>query len=153
MKNIALVVFAASLFGCSSQKKLEVNDIPFTLGKSTVQEWLGGKKESGSGANLKIEISDTLKEVSFQKVYFRARALDCTTETEGNETYVLSSYKTGAKSEETLRTEGKKMQKAFDIKPTEAVLEYTSDDGKTHYVKVSGIKEMAPEALRSMPKN
>jgi hypothetical protein len=153
MKNIVLAVFAASLFGCATQKKLEVNDLPFKIGKSTIQQWAGGREESGSGADLKIEISESLKKVNFEKVYFRAHALECTTETEGDKTYVLSSYKTGAKSQEPSSTEGKKMQETFDIKPSEAVIEYTSDDAKVYFVKVTGIKEKMPKVFPSRPKN
>jgi len=77
MKNIFLATIVFSLINCTSQKKLETSDIPFVIGQSTFQTWSGGREESGTGAELRIIVSEDLNDMSFEKIYFRGRAMDC----------------------------------------------------------------------------
>lgn len=150
MKNILLATIVFSLMSCSSQKQLETTDIPFEIGQSTFQKWSGGKEESGTGAELKIVISEAMNDMTVEKVYFRGRAMDCELKTEEGMTSIIATYKSKDVSNDD---DGKKMQEAFELQPTEAVLAYQKADGKVKYVKVEGIKEKAPVLYKSRPRN
>ncbi len=139
-----------TLMGCTSQKKLETNDIPFEFGQSSFQKWSGGREESGSGAELKIIISGPLKDMSFEKVYFRGRSLDCTLKTEKGLSAIVASYDT---NDISIDKDGKKMQEVFNLQTNEAVLAFKKSDDKLKYAKVKSIKEIAPVLYKGRPRN
>ena len=139
-----------ALMGCTSQKKLETTDIPFKIDQSSFQKWSGGREESGSGAELKIIISGTLKDMSFEKVYFRGRSLDCTLKTENGLSAIVASHET---NNILIDKDGKKMQEVFKLQPNEAVLAFKKGDDKLKYAKVKSIKEIAPILYKGRQRN
>lgn len=150
MKNILLATIVLGLMSCSSQKQLETTDIPFEIGQSTFQKWSGGREESGTGAELKIIISEAMNDMTVEKVYFRGRAMDCELKTEEGVSSIIASYKS---NDVSIDDDGEKMQEAFELQPTEAVLAYQKTDGKVKYVKVEGIKDKAPVLYKNRPRN
>ncbi len=154
MKRIVVFVLVIGLASCASQNKLETANIPFELGTSSFQEWTGGREESSSGGELKISVSELATEgLTFEKVYFRGRAMDCELMKGEESTSIVSSYKINDGTKANLGKEGEKMLETFEVKGTEAILGYKTAAGKMKYVKVSGIKEKAPLLYSSRPKN
>lgn len=153
MKNIFLATIVFSLINCTSQKKLETSDIPFVIGQSTFQTWSGGREESGTGAELRIIVSEDLNDMSFEKIYFRGRAMDCELKTEDGLSALIASYKKGKTTDVPADKEGMKMQGTFELQSDEAVIAYKKVDGKLKYTKVEGVKEKAPVLFQSKPRN
>ncbi len=152
MKNIVLLVLALGLLNCSSQK-LETANIPFTMEQSSFKTILGGREETGVESELRIKVSEDANDIQFEKVYFRGRTLDCQVNTKNDINTILARFSSKEKMDEAAAKEGLKMQKKFELKKDEAVLAYTDSDGKLKYIKVEGIKEKAPIAMPSRPKN
>ncbi len=153
MKNILIATFILSLIGCTSQKKLETSGIPFEIGQSSFQPWSGGREESGSGAELKISIAEAMNDMSFEKIYFRGRALQCEIKTENGLSTLVAAYTKKGTTEMPDEKEGIKMQEMFQLQPDEAIVAFKTLDSKLKYTKVSDIKEKAPILYRSRPKN
>lgn len=153
MKNIFTLTLLLGLLGCSSQKILEQENIPFTIGQANVQEWLGGRAESGTGVEIKFNLIELPQEVNFEKVYFRARALACQMVSENDKTLIMASYKTENSTNNKIDEEGISMQKAFKIGTNEAVLSYRDSKDKLKYVKVINIKNKAPDIYKGKPSN
>ncbi len=154
MKKIVVFALVIGLASCASQNKLETSDIPFEVSSSSFQEWAGGREESGSGGALKISVSELPDEdVTFEKVYFRGRAMDCKLVKEEKNTFLVSSYKIEAGTKVPADAAAKKMMDTFEVKGSEAIIGYNTAGGKVKYVKVTGIKEKAPLAYPSRPKN
>lgn len=153
MKNILLATIVLGLMSCTSQKKLETSNVPFETRQSTYQESLGGREESGTRAELKIVVAEQSDDMSFEKVYFRGRALDCKLISEEGTSALVSSYKSTKEIEAAMVKEGKKMKEAFDLQPDEAIIAFKKADGKLKYIKVEGVKEKAPILYKSKPRN
>lgn len=154
MKNILLATVVLGLMSCSSQKQLETNTLPFEIGQSSFQKWSGGREESGTGAELKIIVSEALQEdLSFEKIYFRGRALDCKLKTENGISAIISAYKDDEKANMAHDKDGKKMQESFELQPDQAIIAFKEADEKLKYTKVNGIKEKAPILYKGRPKN
>ncbi len=142
------------LASCASQNTLETTNIPFKVGSSSFQEWTGGREESGAGGELNISMSELPEEaITFEKVYFRGRAMNCKLMKGEENTALVSSFKLEDGSKAGLGKDVQKMLDTFEVKGTEAIIAYTAEDGKTKYVKVTGIKEKAPRIYSSRPKN
>lgn len=152
MKNLVLSVLALALLNCSSQK-LETAKIPFTMEQSSFKEIISGKEETGVESELRIKVLEDANDIQFEKVYFRGLALDCQVNTKNDVNTILAKYSSKDTMNETASKDGLKMQKKFELKKDEAILAYTDTDGKIKYVKVEGIKEKAPVAYPSRPKN
>ncbi len=154
MKHFLMLLSLCCLWSCSSQKKLEsLSDVPFKIEQCTVQEWVGGRAESGSGVDLKINLSEDLAGLDFEKIYFRARALDCKLMTENNASVLVASYSTDEIANGTVEKQGEKMKKMFEIDTNEAVLAYKNGENKLKYVKITNIKEVAPKIYQGRPQN
>lgn len=138
---------------CTSQKKLETEGVPFEIGQSTYQESLGGREESGTSAELKVNVSKAMTDMTFEKVYFRGHAMDCALKTEEGLSTLVATYKSTKELDPAVVKEGKKMQETFELEKDEAVVAYTNVDGKLKYVKVEGIKEKQPIIYKSRPRN
>lgn len=152
MKNILIATILCGLMSCSSQKQLETNNIPFEIGQSSFQKWAGGMEESGSGAELKILISEPLADTSFEKIYFRGRAFDCELKTENEISAIVASYKRAETTNDLIDKDGAKMQEAFDLRADQAIIAFKKGNEKLKYAKVNGIKEKAPILYRGLPK-
>ncbi len=159
MKNsiYGIIILALSLTSCSSQKKL-VAEAPFVLGTATVQEWLGGKEESGSGQTIQIEVTQMNGEgVVMQNLYFRGRMTPVHMELKEGVMYAMCELKTSsmenkpdmvmhADSTKEVGNQPPKLSKKdknafpFELKADEAVLSFMEDE-KVKYYKVTGIKE------------
>ncbi len=154
MKNILLATVVLALMSCSSQKQLETNTIPFEIGQSSFQKWSGGREESGTGAELKIIVSEALQEdMSFEKIYFRGRALDCELKTKDGISAIVATYKRNETTNALNDKEGNKMQESFELQPDQAIIAFKKADEKLKYVKVIGIKEKVPVLYKGRPQN
>jgi hypothetical protein len=153
MKNILLVTIVLGLMSCSSQKKLEINNIPFEISHSSIQKWSGGKEVSGTGGELIIVLSNEMKNTSFEKIYFRGRALDCELKTDNDLFSIIASYKRNKNANISVDADGKKMQDTFELQPDQAIIAYRIDGEKLKYFKITGIKEKAQLLYRGRPKN
>jgi hypothetical protein len=153
MKNILLAAIVLGLMSCSSQKKLEINNIPFEVSNSNFQKWSGGKEASGTGGELKIVISEEMQNTTIEKIYFRGRALYCELKTADNVSSIVASYTKNENANAISDTAGKKMQDTFELKPDQAIIAYKMDGEKLKYYKIAGIKEKEPILYRGRPKN
>ena len=165
--NIHTCLFLClALTSCSSQKSLQT-DVPFELGDATVQQWLGGKEESGTGYLVTVPVSFVTKEVRFQEMYFRGQTALVTTEKNGDGLIVKANFATASKKQDlVMHADPKKevgnqppvVQKdsnkdfPFDLGPQEAVLSYI-DKNRVKYVKLSELKEKSPLIYSTKPKN
>lgn len=152
MKNILLASVVFGLMSCASQK-LETNNIPFEIGQSSFQRWSGGMEASGTGAELKIIISEPMADMSFEKIYFRGRAFDCELKTENGISAIVASYKHDESTNSLVDKDGAKMQETFELQPDQAIIAFLQGAEKLKYVKVDSIKEKAPILYKGRPKN
>ena len=158
MKNsiYGVIILVLGFTSCASQKKL-VTEPPFVLGTATVQEWLGGKEESGSGQIVKIEVAQMNGEgIVLQNLYFRGKMVPVRMELEEGVTFAMCELKKlaankpdikmHAESKKEVGNQPPKLSKKgkevfpFELKANEAVLSYLEDD-KVKYYKLTGIKE------------
>jgi len=153
MKYSIIAAFILVLVSCSSQKKLEVGDIPFELTRATIQEWSGGREESGSGAELKLYVSNAATDVTFENVYFRERLLACTSKTEDGLLVLTASYTINATSNTTENDDVIGMKKAFDLMPNEVIISFKEGNSKSKYSKTGEVKQMEPVMYKGRPKN
>ncbi len=145
LKPILILTFIFGLLSCSSQKKLETLSSSFEIAKSSVQEWVGGRPESGSGVKLEIVISKQLDDVTFEEVYFREQLLACKTVADGANFIVLSEYKTTRSTEVDTKEIKSKNKFPFELKASEAVIGFKEGGADImRYLKVTGIKEKPP---------
>ena len=167
MKNSIYIVLGCllTLYGCSSQKKLEVST-PFTLGTSSCQEWVEGKEESGSGQLVKITVSEmTGEDIAFQNIYFRGQMAEVVMEME-DEGMVATAKFFKQKPDIIMHSDATKevgnqppkrksedeKSITFDLKETEAVLSYMENE-KVKYVKIVGIIDKPSRIYPSRPQN
>jgi len=155
MKKIIFLLLIIGLESCSSQKKIETTNQYFDTGASSIQEWIGGRPESGSGFNLKIALINQSEDISFEEIYFRNRILPCELKEEGEVLYLLAKYnKTSAENPSNDMHEAKTEKKfPFLLQPTEAIIGYTKEGQPKKYLKITDIKQKAPLAFPSKPKN
>ncbi len=155
MKKVILILLIISMGSCSSQKKIETTNQYFNTGICSIQEWVGGRAESGSSFKLKIALTTQPEGISFEEIFFRKRILPCELKKEGESFSLLGEYNTKAledanKGNDQLQTKDKF---PFELQPTEAVIGYKKDGSQTKYFKITGIKEKAPLLFSSKPKN
>ncbi|MGY8914440.1 MAG: hypothetical protein ACKVJF_05065 [Flavobacteriales bacterium] len=164
--KINILILCIGLTSCSSQKKLQT-EVPFDIGMATVQEWMGGKEESGTGYLVTVPILTITKDVSFQEIYYHGQVAQVTADTNGEGFMVKGNFvRASHKSDLIMHADSKKevgnqppsMQEGpikdfpFDLEPEEAVLSYIVKN-RVKYVKISGIKEKTPLIYSSKPKN
>ena len=164
-----LALLTLGLMGCASQKTFEKNP-PFTVSDGTVSYWTGGRRESGSGMQVRIRWTPG-EDVSAtpDSLYFRGRVLPASLEdTETGQFLVAESRTvTGPKPDrvmhsDSLREVGNQpplplMDPAaypFDLKPDEAVLACRRNPGNERfYVKIAGIKEKQARIYPERPRH
>lgn len=163
---LILLVLGMTITSCSSQKKLQV-DVPFEMGTTTVQEWLGGKEESGTGFLVTIPVSALSKEVRFQELYFRGQIKQVTTENDGDGITLKANFVNKSQKSDiimhadpkkevgnqppSIKAEGAK-DFPFGLNSQEAVLGFIVKN-RMKYVKISAIKEKQPLIYSTKPKN
>lgn len=134
---------------------------------ASVQEWMGGKEESGTGNLVTVSILAITKNVSFQEMYYKGQVAQVTTETNSDGIKVKANFVHAShKSDLIMHADTKKevgnqppslqedpnIEFPFELEPQEAVLSYIV---KNHikYVKISGIKEKTALIYSTKPKN
>jgi hypothetical protein len=164
--HIIILILCFGLTSCSSQKTLQ-SDVPFEIGKATVQEWMGGREESGTGYLVNIPVSVITKEVRFQELFYRGKIAQVTTEMKEEGFMVQANFintpskpdlvmhadpKREVGNQPPLAQGGSTQDFPFELAPQEAVLSYVL---KNHvkYVKISGMKEKAALIYSTKPKN
>lgn len=156
---LALTVFSFSF--CASKQNTQM-DFPQEIAAVYFQKWIGGQEQSGSGTDFYIEFKKPLaKEIILEKIYFQNQ--EAKPESRDNQTFVAHFYQKTAQHDlildsDPLKEYGNKapviVKPMFDLKPTEAVLEYKKNS-KTFYFKIISIKEKPIIAYpsRNKPKN
>lgn len=163
---IIIVVLCFGLTSCSSQKTLQP-DAPFEIGKATVQEWLGGREESGTGYLVSVPVSLITKEVRFQELYYKGQIVQVTTENK-EEGFLVQANFVNAPNKSDLVMHSDSLKEVgnqpppirgkstpdfpFELTPNEAVLSYVVKN-RVKYVKISGVKEKPALIYSTKPKN
>jgi hypothetical protein len=126
------------------------------------QKWIGGQKETDSGTDFYIEFKKRLsKEIKLEKIYFRNQESNLEGATEN--TFVSHFYQKNINQDlildsDSLKEYGNKapviLKPKFDLKPNEALLEYT-ENKETLFFKIMNAKENPTIAYPSInkPKN
>ncbi|MFV5687411.1 hypothetical protein ACM55M_02155 [Flavobacterium sp. ZT3R25] len=124
------------------------------------QKWIGGEK--GSGIDFYIEFKKSLsKEIKLEKIIFRN--LETNLKELSKNTFVAHFYQKNINQDLILDSDSKKeygnkapiiIKSKFDLKPNEALLEYTKNN-KTLFFKIMNAKENPTIAYPSInkPKN
>ncbi|MFV5690765.1 hypothetical protein ACM55K_01930 [Flavobacterium sp. LT1R49] len=124
------------------------------------QKWTGGQE--GSGIDFYIEFAKPLsKEIELDKIYFKNQ--ESNFEQVSKNTFVAHFYQKNMNQDLILDSDSKKeygnkapiiIKPKFDLKPNEALLEYT-ENNKTLFFKIMNPKENPTIAHPSMnkPKN
>lgn len=160
------LILCIGLTSCSSQKKLQT-EVPFEIGTASVQEWLGGKEESGTGYLVSVPVFAITKDVNFQEMYYQGQIAQVTTETNSDGITVKANFVHAShKPDLIMHADPKKevgnqppslqedpnMEFPFELEPQEAVLSYIVKN-RIKYVKISGIKEKEALIYSTKPKN
>lgn len=168
IKTIILIfiILCTGLISCSSQRTLQ-SEFPFKIGTVTVQEWLGGKEESGTGYLVTVPVTEMTKEVRFQELFYRGKIAQVTTENTEEGLMVLANFiNTSSKPDLVMHADPKKevgnqppsikrgntKDFPFDLELKEAVLSYIVKD-RVKYVKITEMKEKATLIYSTKPKN
>ena len=145
---------------CSSKKEISTV-LPEAIEEVYFQKWIGGQELSGSGTNLHLKFEKPLgQDIYLKKVYFQNEEADFDKENET--TYVAHFYNKSFNQDlildgDTNKEYGNKPPQnkrettdfPYDLKPTEAVLEFNIND-KVKHVKITNIKEKELIAYPSM---
>ncbi len=158
LKSVFLLAFVIS--GCCSKKELTTQP-PEAVEEVYFQKWIGGNDLSGSGTNLHLKFEKPLgKDIYLQKAFFQNKEADFDKIDET--TYVAHFYDKPIDRDLILDGDSGKeygnkppVDKRdlpdfpYDLKPTEAVLEFHINNKATH-VKINNIKEKELIAYPSM---
>jgi len=145
--GIFVFCIAVSMTFCASKNNTQT-DFPQKPSAVYFQKWIGGRPETGGGTHFYIEFAKPLsKAIQLKKVYFQQQ--EAAIEKVDDKKYVANFISPDQKSDlimngETSQEYGNKapemQQPKFDLKPDEAVIEYTYKQKKRFY-KISNIKE------------
>ncbi|MEB8346323.1 hypothetical protein OO010_09715 [Flavobacteriaceae bacterium KMM 6898] len=163
---IILLTLCFGLTSCSSQKALQT-DFPFAIGKVTVQEWMGGREESGTGSLVTVPVSVITKEVRFLELYYKGQIAQVTMENNEEGFLVQANFANASNNPDLVMHADPKKEVGnqppsvqggstkdfpFELASQEAVLSYVVKN-RVKYVKISGIKEKAVLIYSTKPKN
>lgn len=142
--NVYFLLFCLCLTNCTSQKKLHT-EAPFEIGKATSQPYVGGREESGSGTELRIQVSLLENsEVELNEIYFRGKQVKAIVNTIENQKMIVVRIPNNIpESTETLD---------LKLNADEAVVSY-NENGEVKYVKISSIKQKQPLIYKGAPQN
>lgn len=146
-KSVFLVLIVFSLFCCGC-KPTNQKDFPQRIAAVYFQRESTGQEKSDQVLDFFIELENPLKEGIFvETIYFRHGQAKLQKKSE--KVYVAHFYPKEAQQDlildsNPLKEYGNKapvvVPPKFDLKPTEAVLEYKLKT-KTFYYKIAGVKE------------
>lgn len=146
-KSIFLVLITFSLFSCGC-KPTDQKDFPQEIAAVYFQRQNAGQDKSNQVLDFFIELKNPLKEGMFlDTIYFRNEQAKL--EMKSEKVFVAHFYPNQAQQDlildsDPLKEYGNKapviVPPKFDLKPTEAVLEYKLKT-KTFYYKITGVKE------------
>ena len=160
------LILSIGLTSCSSQKTLQTK-VPFEIGMATLQEWMGGKEESGTGYLISVPVVNITKDVRFQEIFYHGQVVQVTTESHGEGLMVKGNFTLAPQKPDIIMhadprkevgNQPPSMHKGytkdfpFDLEPQEAVLSYMIKN-RVKYVKISGMKKKAPLIYSTKPKN
>jgi hypothetical protein len=144
LKSFSIVV----LFSFCSSKKEESKKIPYEIESVYFQKWIGGQELTGSGTNFHLKLKNKLPQnTQLVKVYFQNKEANFDKE---DETTFLARFYSKPQNpdlildEDSTKEYGNKAPEItkprFDLKDTEAMLEFQNDTKIEHY-KLVDIKE------------
>lgn len=164
----AATIAVLGLASCASQRSL-VSDPPFQISEARVQDWVGGREESGMGTRLTMRWTpQEPASYTADTLYFRGRALvPVVVDTETGMRLQAEYQRLQGKgdmimSSDSLQEVGNQPPLPleqldpipFELERDEAVLRYTRrSDGKPFYYKFGGIKEIPARTYPSRPQN
>jgi hypothetical protein len=142
---IGSILFIALTF-CSSKK--EATQLPHQIESVYFQKWIGGQELTGSGTNFHLKLKQQLPlNTNLVKVYFQNQ--EGFFDIENPTTFIARFYSKPQNPDlildgQTNKEYGNKAPEItkprFDLKPTEAMLEFHNGNKVEHY-KIVDIKE------------
>ena len=154
-------ILTISFTFCAMKQELQA-EFPQEIKSVYFKKWTGGQGGTGSGIHFYIEFKNPLsKEIKLEKIYFRNQ--ESKLEQVSKNTFVTHFPQKNINPDfildsDPLKEYGNKapviIKPKFDLKPNEALLEYTIND-KTLFFKIINPKENPTIANPSMnkPKN
>ncbi len=146
-KIIFFFIIAISFTFCAMKQEFQT-EFPQEIKSVYFQKWIGGQEETGSATDFYIEFKKPLsKEIKLDKIYFRNQETNFEEVTKN--TFVAHFPPKNIIPDlildsDSLKEYGNKapviIKPKFDLKPNEAVLEYTKNN-KTQFFKISNPKE------------
>ena len=160
-------LFILGLMSCSSQKKLTTSP-PFTVERPTVEYWVGGREESGSGMRFQARWNPVdPASIEVDSLFFRGKSYKLQVADTETGFLLTASRGTGRLEKpdiimhaDSTREVGNQPPKLpsppgefpFDLKPDEAVISYIErGEGKTYYTKITGVVEKSSRIYPGRP--
>ncbi len=160
MKTIIslLTIFLAQNCNQKIPKMESQEKLPALIEYVFFQKWVGGLQEAGSGINFEIKFKSSFpKNYKLSKVYFEKKVADFG---ESKDNFYMAYFFSKPNSENMIldndseKEYGNKIPEdlnvKFDLKPNEAILEFTNGQKIEHY-KLTKIKEKEFLAYPSAP--
>lgn len=137
--SLFLIIIILNLFSCNTSKRVFYASPPQEIKSITLENWVGGRMESGSGTAFVIEFVKPLQNsIRLEKIYYRNLETELIQVNETNFKANFHYNKIYQKHQTSLIS-----SKEFNLKENEAVIEYQKDNLKYWY-KCTQIKEIAP---------
>ena len=143
--KIILTIFALLIAENCNQKEIQTNLLQ-EIESVYIQNWVGGREETGGGTNLFIQFKKSLpKEIVFKKAYFKNQTANLVNRS--NNLYV--AYFTQKKQNINLNSQPEKeygnlppetSKYSSKLKENQAIIEYEIS-GKTNILTIKNIKE------------
>lgn len=136
-KTVSLFIIIINLLSCNASKDQFYAAMPQEIRSITIENWTGGRMESGSGTVFIIEFEKPLlSNVHIEKIYYKNLETEFV---QVNETKFKANFHYIAIFQE-FQTSAIATKK-FHLKDNEAVIEYQKNN-KTYFYKCSNIKEI-----------
>lgn len=160
LSTISVFCLIAMTTNCSSAQKLQ-EEPPVEFGDIHFQKWTAGVKGGGSGINLYIPVKNEM--IKIDSIYFRGQVSKAEVKPKDSSLYI-GRFDTKFNQSKDIILSSDSMEEAknklpvkdkptpFELENDECVISY-SKKGKTHYYKISDIKERAAEYYPSTQPN
>lgn len=153
--TMSLMITVVLFSSCASQK-LESN-LPFTLEEIYVQDWVGGRAESGKGTYVVIAIADLPASVQLSQLYYKNQVSDFTNQSAGDKKQFRANFKPVSKPDIQMHADASKevgnmpptlgVKVPFEIQKGEALLEYLEGNKTKYFI----LKNLEKKELLTFP--
>jgi hypothetical protein len=142
-RSFLLLAITFSLTFCA-QKDMFQKQFPEEITVTNYQKWVGGRRETGSGIVFFLQLKNELpSNIVLKKIYFEKSVANFEAQSGGAYAASLNRKPVDLEnvSDDNQGSTSKQIvTPKFELKPNEAILEYTIDQ-KTMYYKVTNIVE------------